>query len=82
MHECHRLVVAHQHATLTSGPVHVPGTPPRATGVASKPLGLGRYDEVTLRRVIDLSFLHELGERVVNELSARPLHGREGIPQG
>lgn len=82
VYECHRLIVAHQHATLTSGPVHVPGTPPRATGVASKPLGLGRYDEVALRRVIDLSFLHELGQRVVNELSAGPLHGWEGVSQG
>lgn len=82
VYKCHRLVVAHEHATLTSGPVHVPGTSPGATGVTSKPLGLGRYDEVALRRVIDLSFLHELGERVVNELSAGPLHGREGIPQG
>lgn len=82
VYECHRLVVAHQHATLTSGPVHVPGTPPGATGVASKPLGLGSYDEVALRCVIDLSFLHELGERVVNELSTGSLHGREGVPQG
>lgn len=82
VYERHRLVVAHQHATLTSGPVHVPGTPPRATGVASKPLGLGRYDEVALRRVIDLSLLHELSQRVVNELSTGPLHGWEGVPQG
>lgn len=82
VYECHCLIVAHQHATLTSGPVHVPGTPPRATGVASKPLSLGRYDEVALRRVIDLSFLHELGQRVVNKLSAGPLHSREGVSQG
>lgn len=82
VHERHRFVVTHQHATLTPGPIHVPGAPPRATGVAPEPLGLGRYDKVALRRVIDLSFLHELRQRVINELPAGPLHGRERVPQG
>lgn len=82
MHECHRLVVAHQHATLTPGSVHVPGTSPGATGIAPEPFRLGRHDEVALGRVVDLAFLHQLRQRVVDELAAGSLHRWEGVSQG
>lgn len=79
--ECHCLVVAHEHASLTPAAGHLPGVPPRATGIPSQPPGLGRDDEVSLGGVIDLSFLHELREGVVNELPARSLHRGKGVPQ-
>lgn len=81
MHERHGLVVGHQHAPLTSGSAHLSGTSPGVTGIAPEPPGLGCDDEVTLGRMIYLSFLHQLREGVVDQFAARSLHGWERVPE-
>lgn len=81
VHESHGLVVGHQHAALTPGSAHLPGASPGVARVAPQPPGLRRNDEIALRRMINLSLLHQLREGVVNELAVRSLHRWESVPE-